>query len=236
MACTGQSAQLDQQTPNGSSTETVAGTTRTEVIHLTTTDGIKLSGTVYKPDASDIQSNSILLLHEAYRDSQVWDQFARAAQERGYTVLALDLRGHGQSVGEIAYTPALDNDVEAALSWLRSTPAVENKQISIIGASVGASLGLRAGARHPEIKSVVLLSPGIQLWELGIANAISEYGNRPLLLAAAEDDRYPFSSVNQLYDPANDNHQVEIYPGGEHGTELLGSHPELTPLLLDWIR
>ena len=102
--------------------------------------------------------------------------------------------------------------------------------------SIGASLGLRAGARHPEIRSVSLLSPGIQLWEIGIADAIREYGNRPLLLAAAEDDPYPFSSVNQLYDPANDNHQVEIYPGADHGTALLGSHPELTPLLLDWIQ
>jgi len=236
MACGGQSVQPGQQTPNGTFTETVTGTTRTEVIHLTTADGVKLSGTVYHPDASNIQPNSILLLHEAYRDSQVWDQFARAAQERGYTVLALDLRGHGQSAGEISYTPALDNDVEAALSWLRSTPAIENNQTSIIGASIGASLALRAGVRHPEIKSVILLSPGIQLWELGIADAVIDYGNRPLLLVAAEDDRYPFSSVNQLYNPANDNHQVEIYPGAEHGTALLERHPELTPLLLDWIR
>ncbi|MCK4724667.1 MAG: alpha/beta hydrolase, partial [Anaerolineales bacterium] len=107
-ACAGNPAQPDQQTPTGTFTETVTGTNRTEVIHLTTTDGVKLSGTVYHPDASNIQPNSILLLHEAYRDSQVWNQFARAAQERGYTVLALDLRGHGQSAGEIAYTPALD--------------------------------------------------------------------------------------------------------------------------------
>lgn len=233
-ACAGQSFQPDQQTSTGTSTETAAATKRTEVIHMNTVDGIKISGTVYHPDPAITKPISILLLHEAFLDSQVWDQFAEAAQERGYTVLALDLRGHGQSEGENTFTPAMDNDVEEAIHWLRFSFPKEN-QISLIGASVGANLALRAGTRHPRVKPIILLSPGMQLWEIGISDAIRDYGNRPLLLAAAEDDPYPFSSVNQLYDPANDNHQVEIYPGTEHGTALLESHPELTPLLLDWI-
>ncbi len=233
-ACKGQSIQPDQQPASATSTETTDGTSRTEVIHLNTADGIKISGTVYHPDPAIAKPNSILLLHEAYLDSQVWAQFAETAQSRGYTVLALDLRGHGQSAGEKTFTPAMDQDVDEAMHWLRFT-LPKDDQISIIGASVGANLALRAGTRHPRVKPIIMLSPGMQLWEIGITEAITEYENRPLLLVAAQDDAYPYDSVNQLYDPANDTHQLEIYPGAEHGTQLLNSHPELTALMLDWI-
>jgi dienelactone hydrolase len=128
----------------------------------------------------------------------------------------------------------MDQDVDEAMHWLRFT-LPKDDQISIIGASVGANLALRAGTRHPRVKPIIMLSPGMQLWEVGITEAITEYENRPLLLVAAQDDAYPYDSVNQLYDPANDTHQLEIYPGAEHGTQLLNSHPELTALMLDWI-
>lgn len=201
---------------------------------MTTVDGVKLSGTVYHPEDAAAKPNSILLLHEAYLDSQVWEPFAKTAQAKGYTVLALDLRGHGQSEGEKTFNPDMDQDVDEAMHWLRFTLPKEN-QISIIGASIGANLALRAGTRHPRVKPIIMLSPGMQLWEIGITDAISEYGSRPLLLVAADEDAYPFGSVNQLYDPTNDTHQLEIYPGAEHGTDLLDAHPELTSLLLDWI-
>ncbi len=233
-ACASPPAQTDQQPASGPITEITAGTSRTEVIHMTTVDGVKLSGTVYHPDPAISKPNSILLLHEAYLDSQVWEPFAKTAQERGFTVLALDLRGHGQSAGEKTFAPDMDLDVDEATHWLRFNLPKEN-QISIIGASIGANLALRAGTRHPRVIPIIMLSPGMQLWEIGIEEAIREYGNRPLLLVAAEEDAYPFGTVNQLYDPANDTHQLEIYPGAEHGTELLDSHPELTTLLLDWI-
>lgn len=205
-------------------------------VDLTTSDAVHLQATYYAPPNSTVKADALLLLHEAYDDGRSWDSFARAAQERGYAVLALDLRGHGQSGGEKIFDTAMDNDVDAALAWLKAAPAVNSDRMGIVGASLGANLALRGGARYPEIKSVILLSPGMLLWQVDIAKAIVDYGPRPLLLVAATEDAYAADTVQILNKQALGYHQLQIYPGAEHGTKLLTPHPDLGPLLLDWLQ
>jgi dienelactone hydrolase len=205
-------------------------------VDLTTSDAVNLKATYYPPKNSTVKADAILLLHEAYEDRSVWDAFARAAQERGYAVLALDLRGHGQSGGEKTFDRSMDQDVDAALAWLKASPAVNGSRMGIVGASLGANLALRGGARHPEIKSVILLSPGMLLWQIGIDQAIVDYGPRPLLLVASKEDAFPAGTVQTLNDQALGTHQLQIYPGAEHGTRMMGPHPDLIPLMLDWLQ
>jgi len=205
-------------------------------VNLTTSDAINLKATYYPPKDSTVRADALLLLHEAYSDSKSWDSFAQAAQERGYTVLALDLRGHGQSGGEKIFDSTMDNDVDAALAWLKASPAVNSDRIGIVGASLGANLALRGGARYPEIKSVILLSPGMLLWKIDIAKAIVDYGPRPLLLVASKEDAYPAGTVQTLNEQALGYHQLQIYPGAEHGTKMMMPQPDLTPLMLDWLQ
>jgi dienelactone hydrolase len=205
-------------------------------VNLTTSDAINLKATYYPPKDSTVRADALLLLHEAYDDSRSWDSFARAAQERGYAVLALDLRGHGQSGGEKTFDSTMDNDVDAALAWLKASPAVNSDRIGIVGASLGANLALRGGVRYPEIKSVIMLSPGMLLWKIDIAKAIVDYGPRPLLLVVSKEDAYPAGTVQTLNEQALGYHQLQIYPGAEHGTKMMMPHPDLTPLMLDWLQ
>ena len=203
-------------------------------VKLTTSDGVKLEAVYYPPLSSTSGAKALLLLHEAYQDHRSWDSFGKAAQEMGYAVLSLDLRGHGKSGGEKTFDQAMDQDVDAAIAWLRSAPEIDRDRLGIAGASLGANLALRAGGRYPDIQSIALLSPGMLLWDVGIAEAVIEYGARPLLLVTSEEDAYPAGTVQELDKLAKGMHEVQIYPGAEHGTQLLGAHPDLTPLLLDW--
>ena len=134
------------------------------------------------------------------------------------------------------FDESMDQDVDAALTWLQDSPDVSGKQIAIVGESLGANLALRAGARHPEIKSVILLSPGMALWEIHINEAIINYGSRPLLLVATEEDGYPADTVRKLDEQALGNHKLQIYPGAEHGTKMINAHPDLTSLMLNWLQ
>ena len=127
-------------------------------------------------------------------------------------------------------------DVDAALAWLQGSSDVKGKQISIVGESLGANLALRAGARHPEVNSVILLSPGMKLWEIDINDAILNYGSRPLLLVATEEDGYPAAKVQKLDELALGNPTLQMYPGAEHGTKMLNSQPDLMFLMLDWLQ
>lgn len=173
-------------------------------------------------------------MHEAYRDHSSWDDFRIAAKENGYAVVALDLRGHGQSGGDLVFDEAMDHDIDAVLDWISAFPDLNEDRIAIAGASVGANLALRAGARHPQIKTVVLLSPGMLYWEIGIESAILEYGRRPLLLVASEGDAYPATSVQRLNELGRGYDKLVIYPGSGHGTDMIRSQPDLTPMMFDW--
>jgi len=201
-------------------------------VSLTTSDGIELVATYFPAMNVDSRANVLLLLHEAYSDRRAWFGFANAAQEMDYAVLALDLRGHGQSSGEPTFDEAMDNDVDAAIAWLRTSLDMNGNQIGIAGASLGANLALRAATNHPEVKSVILLSPGMRLWQLDIAEAIVDYGPRPLFLVASEEDAYPAYTVQKLIEQASGEGRLQIYPGGAHGTEMLRSHPDLVLLML----
>ena len=205
-----------------------------EEISLLTDDGVRLSAIYYAPDSLNQDSRIVILLHEAYRDRSSWDDFSIAAQEDGYAVIALDLRGHGRSMGEKTFDQAMDQDVDAVLDWIRASPDLNKDQIAIAGASVGANLALRAGARDPQINTLVLLSPGLKYWELEVEDAMHEYGRRPVLLVASEEDGYSAVSVQRLNEIGPGYDKLVLYPGAAHGTEMIMSQPDLTVMMLDW--
>ena len=203
-------------------------------ITLLTSDGVQLAAVFYTPESLNEDTDILILVHEAYRERSSWDDFSSAALENGYAVIALDLRGHGQSSGDPVFDEAMDHDIDAVVDWISASPDLDEDRIAIVGASVGANLALRAGARHPQIQSLVLLSPGMSAWGIGVKDAILDYGRRPLLLVAAEGDAYPAKSVQRLNELGRGYDHVVLYPGSGHGTGLIRNQPDLTPVIFDW--
>src|SRR5205085_4628381 len=78
-----------------------------------TSDGVTLQGTYYaSPKGKD--EPTVLLLHKLGTDSHKdgWDNLAAALNDKGYTVLSFDFRGHGNST-------AVDKDKFWAYDWNR---------------------------------------------------------------------------------------------------------------------
>jgi pimeloyl-ACP methyl ester carboxylesterase len=205
-----------------------------EDISLLTADNVQLAAGFYPPVSLNGESRVLLLLHEAYRDRSVWNDFIIAAQEEGFAVIALDLRGHGGSMGGKTFDQAMEQDVDAVLDWVSASPDLNEERVAIVGASLGANLALRAGARHPQINSLALLSPGMNYWEIGIESAMTEYGRRPVLLVASEGDGYAARSVYRLNEIGPGYDKMVIYSGTAHGTQLIRRQPDLIPIILDW--
>ena len=203
---------------------------------MTTSDGIQLAAVYYPDESLNRDTGILILVHEAYRDRSAWDGFINAVHESGYAVITFDLRGHGKSQGEQVFDEAMDHDLDAVMDWINSSPDLNKDRLAVVGASLGANLALRAGARYPQIKSLVLLSPGMSLWDIGIESAILEYGRRPVLLVATEDDGYPAISVQRLNELGKGYDKLVIYPGAGHGTQMITDQPDLIPLMLDWFQ
>jgi pimeloyl-ACP methyl ester carboxylesterase len=174
-------------------------------------------------------------LHSAYASRHEWDGFIPVLQQAGFSVLAVDLRGHGQTGGELAWEK-MPKDTPAMLATLRSRPEVEPQRIGIIGASIGANLALAEAARDPQMRAVALLSPGLNYFTVDTIEPMKAYGARPVFIAVAEKDGFAASSSQELAKIAQGPVELKIYPGESHGTELLRAQNDLSGVLIDWLK
>ena len=212
-----------------------------EFVTFTTEDGVIIAGTYYPGKTS----GAVVLIHMLGRDMRDWNQFASKLIIGGYTVLSIDLRGHGRSVEQDGKTISWQTfveedygnmvlDIRAAEDFL-SGKGISRDRIALIGASIGANIALNYAANHENIGTVVLLSPGLNYKEIKTEQAVEEFGERAILLVAGSNDPGAAESAETLHDIALGNKQIVIYNQAGHGTEIL-SQPEFAHLIIEWLR
>lgn len=209
---------------------------------LHTADGVEIKATYY-PSQRPGSRPSVILLHMLNRTRRDWADFARALSDAGYAAVAIDLRGHGESTRGVGswrdFGPesfrAMVEDVTAAHAYLREAPEADGGRLAVIGASIGANVALRYGAREPSVKTLVLLSPGLDYRGVATAEAMGAYGGRPVLIAASREDSYSAQSCTRLDALARGRHRLILYNGAGHGTRMFPKVPELKTTILEWL-
>ena len=198
-------------------------------ITIDSPDGVKIVGSFW--ESAKANSPAVLLLHQWQSDRHSYDDFAKRLNAKGFNVLSIDGRGFGESVktadGKTVAPERTDaavkemlGDIGAAFDFLSKQKNVDPSRVGIVGASYGSSLAIIYAADNPKVKAVALLSPGLNYFgNMPTEPAVAKYGNRPLLLVAAEDDAESAEAVKKL-SSANDKYQVKIYDEGGHGTAL----------------
>jgi dienelactone hydrolase len=213
-----------------------------KTLSIDSAGGVKIAGTFYP--ASGQSSPAILMLHQWMSDRHSYDDLAKRMQAKGFAVLTIDGRGFGESVKAAngsAIAPSKSDemvagmkaDVNAAFEFLSKQDNVSPTRIGIVGASYGSSLALICAADNEKVKAVALLSPGVNYFgNMPTEPAVRKYGNRSLLLVAAEDDKESADSVTKLKAAgASERHEVKIYKKGGHGTGLFAAGVGLEDLL-----
>jgi len=122
-----------------------------EAVALQTADGVQLQGWYRAPSAET--GAVIILLHGAGGSRESVRPYAEMLAGHGYGILALDLRGHGESEGKTNRlgwqgTP----DVGAAVDFLQGRPEVQ--AIGGLGISMGAEVLLGAASAYPAIQAI----------------------------------------------------------------------------------
>jgi pimeloyl-ACP methyl ester carboxylesterase len=189
-------------------------------VKFTTVDGWAIQGTLFNGTG-----RSILLLHGLGDHRAAWTEFARVLRQNGYTVLAIDLRGHGRSTMDDGVNRTWDRFTTADFAGMTKDEAAAqqflgNENISIIGASIGANIALNYAAQSGKVSSLVLLSPGLDYKGITTEKAMRLYKGA-VFIAAGELDGYAADSSNRLYELSAGNRTLKIYNTGNHGTQLL---------------
>ncbi len=120
-------------------------------------DGIFLSGW-YVPSKNGA---TIILLHGFGNNRLEMKSRADVLARHGYGVLLYDLRGHGESGGNVRAFGWKDiEDVRAALEFLSNREEVNPNRIGILGFSIGGQIAIRATAEYKQIQAVIADDPG----------------------------------------------------------------------------
>jgi len=213
-----------------------------ESVTLTTSDGVTISGYFVKGAAP--KGPAVVLLHMLGRSKDDWAPIIEKhlAPATGFSYLAIDLRGHGESIHQgdkiLKYGDFnsgdfnnMTKDVEAAVKWLKGQASVDPAQIAIVGASIGANVALNYAASDTSVKCVALISPALSYKGVETRKALSTYGDRPLFLAAARENEPAGPSVIALSKASTAKKKVAlIFDGNLHGTHMFGSYPLDAPL------
>lgn len=207
-------------------------------VSFRTDDGVTIAGTVFLPPKP---GPAVILLHALSRDRGDWHALAGRLADAGFVTLAIDLRGHGGSGAPPAGTNMEDlsrmlADVKAARAYLASRKEVSPNRVGIAGASIGANLAVLYAAGDPTVRSLALLSPGIDYRGLRPEAALKKYGDRPALLVASQEDNYALNSARQLAGPGQGTRELRVLNGAGHGTAMLARQQDLIPSLVDWFR
>lgn len=198
-------------------------------------EGLAIQATLSLP-AGTPPFPGVILLHMLGSDRQVWadNGFSQLLADNGYAVLAVDMRGHGETGGSRDWDLA-EQDLRMVWQWFTGLDEVDETNTAVIGASIGSNMALITGANIPEIKTVILLSPGLDYRGVTTEDALQRYGQRPLLIAASQEDSYAASSSETLADKAAGDAKLIMYNGAGHGTNMFGPQPDLAPTLLEWL-
>ena len=219
----------------------VSAATAERAVELTASDGTRLTGTYF---SAGKPGPGVLLLHQCNRQRKVWDGLAQQLAAAGINVFTFDYRGFGESGGkpEDKSTPAeigaqrgkWPGDIEVAYQYLVSQPGVNKDAIGVGGASCGVGNSVQTAIRHPEVKSLVLLSgptdrKGRQF--------LRESTTAPEFFAAADDDEFPGTvlTMEWYYNITGNPGKTWVHETtGGHGADMFKAHPELMRQITDW--
>ncbi len=209
-----------------------------QVVDIKATGGVTLKATYYPAGRP---GPGIVMLHACNKDRSSWTQVATDAAANGFHVLALDFRGFGESGGK-RFTQGPEQqstidlywpgDVEAALAWLTSQAQVDKARIGAAGASCGVNQAVQLARNHPEVRTLVLLSGGVnppaRLY-------LRDSPWLPVLAAASDGDGGVVGQMRWALawsrNPAN---KFVEYKAAGHGTDMFSAEKGLQLLVIGW--
>jgi pimeloyl-ACP methyl ester carboxylesterase len=206
---------------------------QTNAVETQANDGLTLKGDFYMVDANH---PTIILLHQLYTTRASWQNAVGVLTGAGYNVLAVDVRGSGETKGKLNWPKAVE-DVGSWMAWLRNTAGVRGDAISTMGSSIGSSLAVLGCANDGACRTAVALSPGWSYYGLSLETALTtQLTDRPILAVYATRDRWPALGIPRMLKAAPNVVVTSEFAGRRHGMELfIDYNDQVWASVLEWL-
>ena len=206
-----------------------------EKVDFKTEDGFTISANLWRG-----KKEAVLLIHMLNSKKESYNIFAEKLNKAGFTVLALDMRGHGESLEQNGLRKNWEQfsdqdfrdmilDQKAANEFLIK----EGFQLkTVVGASIGANNALNYAATDSGVQNVILLSPGLEYRGVKTEESAKTVKARTIIVAS-EEDAYAYGSSKALNEIL-ENSEFKALRGAGHGTVMF-SGTTLENDLVDWL-
>lgn len=178
---------------------------------------------------------AVLLAHQSRGDACQWIWYAKRLAGLGYTVIALDFRGYGDSQTRGGRARGrLAADLAAAAKTARARGA---QKVFAVGASMGGTAVLAAGVNiRPRLNGVVNLSGPAEYAYIDALKLVPRL-TVPTLYVVGQQDADFAMDAQRLYDATGaPDKTLRVLPVGLHGVDLMRSDPEARALVESFLR
>ncbi len=211
-------------------------------VFYTSEDGAIINATWY--DTGEEGSPTVYLVHDIGQTRDVWEGFAVNLRDKGYNVMAMDLRGHGESrmnVKDREINYDFENmedqdfldifyDFIGAYNWVHkddldgepNTQAGEDG--AMVGIGRGGLLAFQKATRmsRERILSTVILSPVLVCYGMDVPQAFEDWGSvRPIMASCGSLDGTSLIAVEEIERRTPEKGVQVIIEGTDRGLELM---------------
>jgi len=154
--------------------------------------------------------HGIVLAHGAIFNKESWQSFSKQLNNKGFSVLAINFRGYGNSVSG-KKPAALYEDILAGVNFLKQQKHI--KKVSVLGASMGGAAAAEAAihAKPSDIYKLILLSP---------ANVSHPEQLKGSILFIASQDEFLRKTITAQFNAAPGPKQLRLIPGKAHAQHI----------------
>lgn len=131
-------------------------------------------------------------------------------------------------------TERMPGDIDAALKFLTAQSTVNGRALGVVGGSCGVNQAVQASRRHPEIRTIVLLSGGTDAD--GEAH-IKGSPNLPVFGVASEEDTEAAASIRKIVGLSTNSYsRAEMFKDAGHAASMFAKQPDLEADIVIWFR
>jgi len=220
----------------------VARADEPKAVVFETDDAVQIHADFYAPGDAVQEAPMAILLHMYRSDREAWRPLARRLSAAGFAVLAIDMRGHGDSATpelrdrvmerDVGVFEDMYQDVRAAYDWMAEQGGVDRSRFGLVGASVGCSVALRYAVQDKSVDAVVCLTPGLDYLGLDSVGDAKKIKGRRLLMLATEDEAMAAKRLASIVDGGEAR---IVAPGKIHGTNMFGKVDGVEKTIVDFL-
>lgn len=198
-----------------------------ERVSFNTEDGVTIVGDFYYNPKSKFAG---ILIHSLSGNIKAYKKTAEFLAKSGYSILTINLRGHGDSINSIKGLLNWKNftieehqlyiyDIIASSNFLESQGFEINRQF-LIGSDIGANLILELLNSKKDIKAGVLLSPLENYLGTNITKYLSKDLSNKIMIIISKNDNISNKTI-EIFKNFLENPYILEVEGNLHGEKIL---------------